>query len=76
METNSAGLRVRAAGLSILVLICDQLSGSPLQACVAVARRQGQCVDQGIGGRPDLAQSDLRIFPPAAAVFGGPGTND
>ena len=64
---------MRVTSLSILVLIFDQLLGRFLQTLIAVARRQRQGIDQRIRGRPDLAQSDLRVFPPAAAWFGGTG---
>ena len=67
---------VRATSLNILVLIFDQLLGDSFQSLQPVTRRQRQRIDQGIRRGSDLAQSDLRVFPPATAPFGGPGIND
>ena len=75
VEASVAGFGVRLTGLRVLVLILDQVLGSSLQTLVAMARRQWQRIDQRIRRGPDLAQSDLRFFPPATAAFGGPGTN-
>ena len=63
-------------GLRFFVLILDQFVGSALETMVAVAAWQGQGVDQGVGGGADLAQGDLRVFPPATAPFGGTGISD
>jgi hypothetical protein len=46
------------------MLILDPFAGSPVEALLPIAARQGQSVDQGIGGRANLAQGDLWIFSP------------
>ena len=74
-ESHQPCLRVGLACLSVLVLIADQFAGSAFETLSPVARRQRQSVDQGVGGGADLAESDLWIFPPAAAASGGLGTN-
>ena len=53
-----------------------QDGGDALQVGGAVFDVKRERSDQGVGGVPDLAQRERRIFPPAAAGSGGPGTND
>ena len=68
METSLAGFCVRATSLSILVLIFDQLLGRFFQSLIPMPRRQRQRIDQSIRGCSDLAQSDLRVFPPGSRL--------
>ena len=75
VEVRQACSRVGLAGLSILVLVLGQFAGSFGETSVAVGAVQRQGVDQGVGGHADLADGDLRIFPPGAAGSGGPGTS-
>ena len=57
-------------------LVLDQFLGNAFETLFAMAWRQGQSIDELVGGRANLAQSDLRVFPPATAWFGGLGTSD
>ena len=74
-EVPDSGLGVGLSRLGVLVLIADQSGRGALETHLPVAWGQRQSVDQRIGGRANLAESDLWIFPPAAAGSGGPGTD-
>ena len=71
MEAASAGFGMGAACLLVTFLGAHQDGGDTFEeggAAVGVKRKRS---DQGVGGVADLAQSDRRIFPPAAAWSGG-----
>ena len=70
-----AGFGMTLAGLGVAVLPVELYVRGVDQP--GVARRGGQVdrVDQSVGGRVDLRQRDLRIFPPAVAPFAARGTN-
>jgi hypothetical protein len=72
VEAAAAGSEMAAAGGLVAGLGALQDDGDALQVegAIVVVKRKGS--DQRVGGVADLAQGDRRIFPPAAAVFGGP----
>ena len=74
-EELDARFRVGGAGFGVAVLpILQRVSGAS-QAVLACRGWQRQGLDHRVGGSVDLRQSDLRIFPPAAAGSGGRGTD-
>ncbi len=75
VEVGQACSRVGSACLGVLLLVLGQFAGSFGETMVAVGAVQRQGVDHGVGGHADLADGDLRIFPPGAAGSGGPGTS-
>ena len=71
-EATATGFGMGAACSLVSSLGVLQVSGDAAQVDRAVFDIKRQRADQRVGGVADLAQGDLRIFPPAAAGFGGP----
>jgi hypothetical protein len=70
-EATPAGFEMRATCLLVAHLGVLQVSGDVSQVDGAVVDIKRERGDQRVGGVADLAQRDLRIFPPEAAGSGG-----
>jgi hypothetical protein len=66
---------MRLARLLIAALGVRQNVGGSFEMLLPVIPAQRQSDDHGVGGVPDLADGDGRIFPPATAGSGGLRTN-
>jgi hypothetical protein len=75
-QAAAAGFEVRTTCGLVAMLGVLQVPGDVAQMNRAVFNIKRQRADQRVGGVADLAQRDLRIFPPAAAGSGGPRKDD
>ena len=76
VEATAAGFEMGATCLLVTSLGALQDGGDALQESGAVFGVKRERRNQRVGSVADLAQCDRRVFPPAAARSGGPGTND
>lgn len=76
MQAPAAGFVMRPTRLLVALLRPLQDDADLFEVSHAVDFIKPQRADQSVGGVAHLAQRDRRIFPPAAAGSGGPGTND
>lgn len=75
-KSAAAGFEMRAACGLVATLGVFQVSGDASQMNRAVVDIKRQRAHQRVGGVADLAQRDLRVFPPEAAGSGGPRKDD
>lgn len=75
-QSTAAGFEMRAACLLVATLGVLQVPGDAAQVNSAVFDIKRQRADQRVGGVADLAERDLRVFPPEAAGSGGPRKDD
>jgi hypothetical protein len=71
VEATAAGFEMGATGLLVATLGTRQDGGDTLEVGGAVVDINWERSDQCVGGIADLAQRDLRVFPPEAAGSGG-----
>jgi hypothetical protein len=76
VEATAARFVMRAARLLIAELGARQDDAGTLQVTLPVLGVKRQRADQCVGGVADLAERDQWVFPPEAAPFGGPRTDD
>jgi len=76
VEATAASFVMRAARLLIAKLGAFQDDAGTFQNTLPVVRVKRQRADQCVGGVADLAERDQWVFPPEAARFGGPRTDD
>jgi hypothetical protein len=76
VKATAASFVVRAARLLIAMLGAFQDGAGPLEVTLAVLGVKRQRSDQGIRCIADLAEGDQWVFPPEAALSGGPGRDD
>ena len=76
VETFAAGFEMGATCLLVACLGALEDGRDALQVGGARFLSKRERSDQCVGGVADLAHRDLRVFPPATARSGGPGTND
>jgi hypothetical protein len=73
VEATTAGFEMGATCLLIATLCAGQDDGDALEVGGPVFDIKRERSDQCVGGVADLAQRDLRVFPPEAAGSGGLG---
>src|SRR5260370_40399886 len=71
VEATAAGFEMGATCLLVATLGAGQDGGDALEVGSAVFDIKRERTDQCVGGVADLAQRDLRVFPPEAARSGG-----
>jgi hypothetical protein len=76
VEASSSGFAMGTTCLLIAFLGTYQDGGDALQVGGAGFDIKRKRSDQSVGGVANLAQRNLRVFPPVAARSGGLGTND
>ena len=75
VQATAPRFEMRATCSLVSILGVAQDGGDALQVTGPVFGIKWQRDDQCVGGVADLAQRERRIFPPAAAESGEPGTN-
>ena len=76
VELATASFEMRATRGLVAGLGTLEARSRALQVAFAVRGIKPQRAHQRVSGVADLADGDLRVFPPEAARFRGPGTND
>jgi hypothetical protein len=72
VELTTADFDMGAPRFPVASLGSPKDGGGALQVTLAVLGIKRQRAHQRVGGVADLAERDRRVFPPAAAPFGGP----
>lgn len=75
MELATTAFEVRATRLFVACLRPHEDGADTFEVALPLVRVKRQGVHESVGAVANLADCQRWVFPPAAAGFGGPGTN-